>query len=1099
MSIRDPRIFGISPGERQAIGTAISHRRLAVIERNPSGGGDGSSGAGAIHSGDAAGGILGGTYPSPDSNTAASPTWAGLTIGTSTPLIVTTTGQLQLGGTDAVIKRAGTDQVGVVGSDNAYLRIQSGVNNRDKLLYFYEPTGAANGLKGFVGHKNNFGTGVGALWLYTQIPNEQVSIVGAGFDSIGSNFNRMPITATASNIFTIPSNHDMVAGQKVGFEGIGANAAPTGAGESGYNPATGLFTNYYYAVNVTATTFQIANTPGGTPLAVSGGVGSVMHTFPGGNFFRLLATPTTYWRAHNGERFTLGAGGVTVRWNDYRNAWTSNESAQGQGSGSYHSIISSGPTVYQGKGSFHSYYASCTIPEPLSVVTVDVAGSGIVNAGGNAKVVATTVHFTGYQVAAPGVDAYATTIPLNASVTGIPSTGIIKITTGGVAEYIHYESASGTSLFNCTRGVESIGTTAGTAVKTAPAAHAAGDPVGFTANVRYGDGVKMGSMGTVGTPNISFGYFYAQPVDDTSFLLLQQDVSATPVVFSGTHTVAGTYQPLSYNEYVAFQTFIQTSNDGSLFETIEYNMQFDGVGKQTGGLVGPTINRKYFEYNNTVACGKEGGPGSTLGKYGRAGVSGWWINPSTDKTDLADGYLMGTGLWLSWSNIYTGYKRFFVIRSPYDEDLFTITRSATLVTPNNIKTVAIGMGVAATVDHTTNSTGLPATLVISPASATPAGLATGIQLGMTGPVYIFRTATDTMVIGPKVRIGDSSGTFGGTLDVPAAGVLHTDGSLGVGSTAAAGTGGVGVYLYQGGGVDIVRSPANGSILRGYTTTGLPQADYVLWGDGSMWWTDETTTERNLLYRDVTSGRMVFSSISYPGLDVIGTGAKMRIGSSTPSTNAEGVELGLGANPANVFRMATNSINGVTTSTLGTDSSVVPKGGLLNYQGTIPATGYLSPGWIVVGNAPTTIPTAQKVYTVAVEVPRTWTFNGVGVTIGAAATAEKIIVALHDKDGVVLRTSALAGTNASTTLSVYQEVPFTSAYTAKGPGRYYVSITFDSRATVSFRSFDQTGVAAQGIRVLGGDSGATYAWAGGTYPNFTPPTTMNADAPRVYLY
>lgn len=138
----------------------------------------------------------------------------------------------------------------------------------------------------------------------------------------------------------------------------------------------------------------------------------------------------------------------------------------------------------------------------------------------------------------------------------------------------------------------------------------------------------------------------------------------------------------------------------------------------------------------------------------------------------------------------------------------------------------------------------------------------------------------------------------------------------------------------------------------------------------------------------------------------------------------------------------------------------------------------------------TAPVSGTKFIGEIDIPVNTTLTGVQFLIGTVGGTDKVIVSLYDEDGNLLANSALAGTNVGAGAAVYQQVPFTAPFAAKGPGVYYIVIEFNG-TTCRFRS-----LAAGGVRPCGSVAGV-FA----TLPSpLAIPTTFTADkAPIASTY
>lgn len=122
-----------------------------------------------------------------------------------------------------------------------------------------------------------------------------------------------------------------------------------------------------------------------------------------------------------------------------------------------------------------------------------------------------------------------------------------------------------------------------------------------------------------------------------------------------------------------------------------------------------------------------------------------------------------------------------------------------------------------------------------------------------------------------------------------------------------------------------------------------------------------------------------------------------------------------------------------------------------------------------------------------------TITGVQVLIGGVGGTDNLIVELHDSNGVLVATSALAGVVAGTA-GTWQQIPFTSPVTLV-PGTYFVAVQSNgTTAHPAVYNFPAP-VAAVPLLVTGSVAGVF-----GTSANFAPATTYTVNVgPVVALY
>lgn len=113
-------------------------------------------------------------------------------------------------------------------------------------------------------------------------------------------------------------------------------------------------------------------------------------------------------------------------------------------------------------------------------------------------------------------------------------------------------------------------------------------------------------------------------------------------------------------------------------------------------------------------------------------------------------------------------------------------------------------------------------------------------------------------------------------------------------------------------------------------------------------------------------------------------------------------------------------------------------------------------------------------------------TGLSFLIGSVGGTDKAIVQFFDVNGVVLATSALAGTTVGTAATM-QRIAFITAYKA-APGLYYVGVQYNG-TTAKIRT-----------QVFGDHNVGTVAQTFGTPATITPPTSFTtAQGPLVMTY
>lgn len=173
---------------------------------------------------------------------------------------------------------------------------------------------------------------------------------------------------------------------------------------------------------------------------------------------------------------------------------------------------------------------------------------------------------------------------------------------------------------------------------------------------------------------------------------------------------------------------------------------------------------------------------------------------------------------------------------------------------------------------------------------------------------------------------------------------------------------------------------------------------------------------------------------------------------------------------------TLGITGATTPTGG----IVPIGGLCRiYSGAgfIPAT-------LTTGTDAT--PTAGQIEYSEAFIPCNKTVTGIGILNGSVVGTHKVIVGLYSAAGVLLKSSALAGT-LTTDDAAFEEIAFTATYAAVGPQRVWLAIQWEG-TTPKYRA-----------HVANGALAGTQAGVFGTMATIATPATTTAAGPILYLY
>lgn len=120
-----------------------------------------------------------------------------------------------------------------------------------------------------------------------------------------------------------------------------------------------------------------------------------------------------------------------------------------------------------------------------------------------------------------------------------------------------------------------------------------------------------------------------------------------------------------------------------------------------------------------------------------------------------------------------------------------------------------------------------------------------------------------------------------------------------------------------------------------------------------------------------------------------------------------------------------------------------------------------------------------------------TITGIQVLVGSVGGTDNWLVELHDINGVLVATSALAGVTAGTA-GTWQQIPFTSTVSLV-PGTYFLVV--QSNGTTAHPAvYNFPAPAASTTPLVTGSVTGTF----GTSANFTPATTYTANVGPVAL-
>jgi hypothetical protein len=130
---------------------------------------------------------------------------------------------------------------------------------------------------------------------------------------------------------------------------------------------------------------------------------------------------------------------------------------------------------------------------------------------------------------------------------------------------------------------------------------------------------------------------------------------------------------------------------------------------------------------------------------------------------------------------------------------------------------------------------------------------------------------------------------------------------------------------------------------------------------------------------------------------------------------------------------------------------------------------------------------------AVEAAPVALITGVMVKVGGTGGTDNWIVELHDVNGVLVATSALAGTLAGTA-NTWQQIPFTSTVSLV-PGVYFLTVQSNGN-TATFAAYNFPAPAFATTPLVTGSVTGVF----GTSANFTPATTYTVNlGPMALLY
>lgn len=132
------------------------------------------------------------------------------------------------------------------------------------------------------------------------------------------------------------------------------------------------------------------------------------------------------------------------------------------------------------------------------------------------------------------------------------------------------------------------------------------------------------------------------------------------------------------------------------------------------------------------------------------------------------------------------------------------------------------------------------------------------------------------------------------------------------------------------------------------------------------------------------------------------------------------------------------------------------------------------------------------FSCSVFIPHNLLVTGIGYLVGSVGGTDLVLAELHDADGKLLATSALAGATVGTAATM-QNLALTAPVEIVGPGWYYLSITMNG-TTGKLRTL----AAATALATTALTKSATGTF--GTVGDLTVPTTFTADVgPVAYTY
>lgn len=165
--------------------------------------------------------------------------------------------------------------------------------------------------------------------------------------------------------------------------------------------------------------------------------------------------------------------------------------------------------------------------------------------------------------------------------------------------------------------------------------------------------------------------------------------------------------------------------------------------------------------------------------------------------------------------------------------------------------------------------------------------------------------------------------------------------------------------------------------------------------------------------------------------------------------------------------------------IGSDSAIKP---YPNFQDNYPWTGYTffstfsGPNSVAVNEA---ADVSGKLFYSAIQIPQTTVLTKACLFNGNGTLADKVILAIWDRNGNLLANTAVAGVTQTGT-SQYQCIAFTNAVLVQGPQVYYVGVQGNGTTAASYSLY--AAGSAPDLYPTGVQTGGTF----GTVLNITAP-------------